>query len=86
MHKTKKMGLVYTIGTPNGESDSRVRILSIDPSPQDGFILFEPDMVDILSDSDHKNSSKFISSILEIISAWENHGFFRFVEWNLTPP
>ena len=84
MQKTKKMGLVYTIGTPNGESDSRV--LSIDPSPQDGFVLFEPDMVDILSDSAHKNSSKFISSILEIISAWENHGFFRFVERNLTPP
>ena len=72
------MGLVYTIETSNDENGSRV--LSIDPPPQDGVVLFEPDMADILSDSAHKHASKFISSILEIISAWEKHGFFRFVE------
>ncbi|MCJ1346287.1 hypothetical protein MMC31_004502 [Peltigera leucophlebia] len=61
------MELIYTIQIPNGH------ILSFEPH-QDDFVLLEHDNS---FDSAHQRSSKFVSSILEITSAWERHKFFR---------
>lgn len=79
------MGLVYTIGT-NGESDNAFsRVLSFEPTPpHDDFVLLGRNK-DTLSDSAHQPSSKFISGVFEIISAWEERKFLRFVAWTFLP-
>lgn len=76
--------------TLSGESDKfSCGVLSLEPPipPDDYVLLGRKDLLlsdsahqqDLLSDSAHQQSSKFINGISEIISAWEERGFLRFV-------
>lgn len=82
------MGLVYTIGTiPMDDSDEGfIRVISFEQcqdNPRDeGFVLVGPNSS---SDSAHQHSSKFISNIFKLTSAWEKHQFFRFVDRTVSP-
>lgn len=77
------MGLVYTIDTlPIDDSDEGFsRVISFEQSQdnlKDGdFVLVGPNNP---SDSADQHSSKFVSNIFKLTSAWGKKGFFRFVE------
>lgn len=77
------MGLVYTIKIiPIDDSDEGFsRVISFEQCQdnlKDGdFVLVGPKSS---SDSADQHSSKFISNIFKLTSAWEKHQFLRFVE------